>query len=454
MEVISTDKFDEDTDINTTYLGQIDMTRNTEVKAEENFPMTARGYTRGHLLDGTDCYVLIGTGASKSYMSKSFFLQCKLLQAMPKFTSTTQRIQVGNGQYVGVLFVIPVIITIQSHKFEIFTLVSEIHENVVVLGIKNLFELEGVIDSWNFCFSFLNRSIPFFPKEKVEAKPKEHKIMVLDAPFEEEISGMAITKLLDTKEQMTLIMKIKFIRNRATFKVKNNMLETVTFDPTQMLGIIDLRSLGYYKIKQGVLQQNLNHMYHFESAHEVYDQFNRLINTLRKEESLEGTEKYPWLDDTDERKYMTDKGVLEKYINLDNLCLTKWEKKEVRSLLYKCKDAFSLRDEIGACPNIEVEMDVMGKSPFFIRPFHAREEDKALMDKEMKRLCYLGILKEGFSAYSSPVMLVSRKLTKDKRVMTDFRHLNRRIAKNTLAYPLLKDMFTLLGTLDVKYYQY
>ena len=158
--------------------------------------------------------------------------------------------------------------------------------------------------------------------------------------------------------------------------------ETVRFDPTQMLGIIDLRSLGYYKIKQGVLQQNLNHMYHFESAHKVCDQFNRLIDTLRKEESLEGTEKYPWLDDSDERKYMTDKEVLEKYINLDNSCLTKQEKKEVRSLLYKYKDAFSLRDEIGTCPNIEVEIDVTDKSPFFIRPFPAGEEDKALWTRK------------------------------------------------------------------------
>ena len=64
----------------------------------------------------------------------------------------------------------------------------------------------------------------------------------------------------------------------------------------------------------------------------------------------------------------------------------------------------------------------------------------------MKRLCYLGILKEGFLAYSSPVMLISRKMTQDKRVMTDFRHLNMRIAKNNLAYPLLKDTFTLLGS--------
>ena len=74
-----------------------------------------------------------------------------------------------------------------------------------------------------------------------------------------------------------------------------------------------------------------------------------------------------------------------------------------------------------------------------------REEDKAVIDKEMKRLCYMGILKEGFSVYSSPVMLISRKLTKDKRVVTDFSHLNVRIAKNNLAYPLVRYMFSVLG---------
>ena len=131
---------------------------------------------------------------------------------------------------------------------------------------------------------------------------------------------------------------------------------------------------------------------------------NKLINTLRKEEqeaSVHGKHKYPWLGDS---------------------------------------------DEIGTCPNIEVEIEVTDRSPFFIRPFHAREEDKAILDKEMKKLCYLSILKEGFSAYSSPVILISRKLTQDKRVMTDFRHLNMRLAKNNLAYPLWKDTFTMLGS--------
>ena len=65
-------------------------------------------------------------------------------------------------------------------------------------------------------------------------------------------------------------------------------------------------------------------------------------------------------------------------------------------MLYKYKKAFSLRDEIGACPNIEVEIDFTDKSPLFIRPCHAKKEHKALNDKDMKILCYLGILKEGF----------------------------------------------------------
>ena len=91
-EVISTNRFDDDTDLSTTYLGQVDMSRKTEVKAEESFAMNTAGHTRGELLDGTKCEILRDTGTSKSYMSKSYYMQCKSLHAMPKFTSTTRRI--------------------------------------------------------------------------------------------------------------------------------------------------------------------------------------------------------------------------------------------------------------------------------------------------------------------------------------------------------------------------
>ena len=147
-EMVYANKFNENSDLSTTYLGQTKMTRDTKIKAEERFPITGQGFASGKLLDGTNCQILLDTGATKSYMSKSYYLQCKTLHALPKFSSNTQRIQVGNGQYVSVLFVIPVIIDIHGHRFEIFTLVSEIHDNVdLVMGMKNIFELEGVIDS-------------------------------------------------------------------------------------------------------------------------------------------------------------------------------------------------------------------------------------------------------------------------------------------------------------------
>ena len=78
---------------------------------------------------------------------------------------------------------------------------------------------------------------------------------------------------------------------------------------------------------------------------------------------------------------MMNKEILGKYIDLDQSCLSKEEKKEVIGMLYKYREAFSLRDEIGTCPNVEVKIDVTDKSPFFIRPWHVKEEDKAFIDK-------------------------------------------------------------------------
>ena len=81
---------------------------------------------------------------------------------------------------MSILFVIPIIVDIHGHRFEVYTQVSEIHKNVdLVLGIKNVFELEGVINLWECCFSFLNRSIPQIPKEKIILKPKEQKLVTI-----------------------------------------------------------------------------------------------------------------------------------------------------------------------------------------------------------------------------------------------------------------------------------
>ena len=147
-EIVDTTRFDENSDLSTTYLGRINMTRDKDLMVEQRFPISKSDYTVGKLMDGTECQILLDTGASKLFMFKSFYLHCKALHSLPKFASKMQRIQVGNGQYVSMLFIIPAIVEIAGHRFKIYTLVSEIHDNVdLVLGIKNVFELEGIFDS-------------------------------------------------------------------------------------------------------------------------------------------------------------------------------------------------------------------------------------------------------------------------------------------------------------------
>ena len=224
-------------------------------------------------------------------MSKSFYMRCKSLHTLLKFAATMQRIQVGNGQCITVLFIIPFIMEVHGHRFEIYTLVSKIHENIdLVLGIKNVFELEGVINSRDCRFKFLNRSVPIYPEKE-------------------------------------LILKLKFMHNKAVLDIKNADKDTMILNPKEMIGIVDIRSLGYFKIKQGILQQNLSRYYRFEEAGKLCEYFNKFVDTLRKDrEQMTSVAKYPWLDPEDERINMTDREILEKYIDLGTLHLNKEEK--------------------------------------------------------------------------------------------------------------------------------
>ena len=84
MKTLNTTRFDENSDLSTTYLGKSDKTRNDKLKAEEPFPILEQGHLLGKLLHGTECQLLLDTGASKSFMSKPFYMQCKSLHSLPK----------------------------------------------------------------------------------------------------------------------------------------------------------------------------------------------------------------------------------------------------------------------------------------------------------------------------------------------------------------------------------
>ena len=310
-DIVSSSRFDENSDISMTYLGKIGQEESqNKLKAEESFPISENGYILGRLLDGTKCQLLLDTGTSKSFMSKSFYMCCKSLHTLPKFAATMHRIQVGNGQCVSVLFIIPVIIEAHGHRFKIYTLVSEIHKNIdLVLGIKNVFKLEGVINSRVCRFEFLNRSVPIYPEKELILKPGEQRLVKVRAPFVDIISGLAIIKIIDRKTNSTLLIKLKFTFNKAVLDIKKAGKDTMILNPKEIIGIVDIRSLGYYKIKQGILQQNLSRYYRFEEASKLRECFNKFVDTLKDREQTTSVNKYPWLDPEDERRYMTDRHI-------------------------------------------------------------------------------------------------------------------------------------------------
>ena len=106
------------------------------------------------------------------------------------------------------------------------------------------------------------------------------------------------------------------------------------FKPKKILRILDLWSIGYYKIKHAVLQQNLSNYFRFESANVTYEQFNKFINILKKEKE-ETNDKNPWLHKDGERRNMSDQDISEKYVDLEKSYLSETKMKELMDMLYK-----------------------------------------------------------------------------------------------------------------------
>ena len=156
-------------------------------------------------------------------------------------------------------------------------------------------------------------------------------------------------------------------------------------------------------------------------------------------------DKYPWLDPDDIRRNMTDKEILQMKLNLKDSVLDEKGKEEFLAKVKEFTDIFSLRDEIGTCLFIEVQLKLKDKTPFFVRPYPMREEQKKVIQKEMDRLKHLGIIHKGLTGYSSLVVLVKYKNQNLYRVCSDFCILNEKLVKISHAFPLVRDCIEQLG---------
>ena len=109
-----------------------------------------------------------------------------------------------------------------------------------------------------------------------------------------------------------------------------------------------------------------------------------MSSELHRRREVHCSDPYPWLAPDDLRRFQTDNQILYEKVDLSESCLTSKEKAKLMKLILRYREAFSLRDEIGACPNLTADIQVIDESSFFVRPFSLSEPDKEFMDERME----------------------------------------------------------------------
>ena len=218
--------------------------------------------------------------------------------------------------------------------------------------------------------------------------------------------GIAYVKLLDQNLPLRPI-EIEFENNRCCIEVHNTSDSTVEFLHGQEMAYFDARSKGLVQVNNlSPSPLAYEKPIHPTEMPRITTHTELPIDDMNKSTP---DDKYPWLDPDDVRRNMTDKEILQMKLNLKDSILNEKEKEEFLTKVEQFTDVFSLRDEIGTCPFIEVHLKLKDETPFFVRPYPMREEQKKVIQKEMDRLEHLGIIHKGLTGYSSPVVLVKRK---------------------------------------------
>ena len=225
-------------------------------------------------------------------------------------------------------------------------------------------------------------------------------LIKIKAPFGEKLSGRIITKMFGSEKAFT--MKIRIENNQGCVQFINKSHGTIKLMERKTIGILDLRSTGYFKVNYQRLvtmveSRQTFKMYHYQQVtkdpKEHLDDYHKMSRanrdgkySKRSQNNQENIDQYPWLAKDDPRRYQTDAEILYEKIDLKDSALTRKEKTKLMKMILKYRDAFSLRDEIGECPNLVADIKVIDESPFFVRPFPLSETDTPFMDQQMERL--------------------------------------------------------------------
>ena len=139
-----------------------------------------------------------------------------------------------------------------SHFLEVYILALEIQDKIeLIFGVKNVFELEGEINSKICSVNFLNRLLPIFPVAFHKIKPGKMACVKVRILFVEKLSGITNVKLMYKYHIDT--MRARIYHSQSILQIINNIDETIHYTPQLSTGIVDIHSLSYYNVTKSVL---------------------------------------------------------------------------------------------------------------------------------------------------------------------------------------------------------
>ena len=481
--------YDPRVDISTTYLhstpeGQVLQEDEMSVFPTGVIPLTGDLKTVGKLMNGTPCKTLFDSGATSSIISTSFYRRNKILHSYPKYNIPKINVKIANDSIMTATQAIKIVVNLRGHVFEIIADLLDLGQSLdLIFGVKSATEVEGKVDFVTQEFTFRQIQVKSITTLRVPPRPTIPYTAKLEKCPKDFENGTIMLKLNNEREDK-LPQMLWAVCKDGKFKlsIKNHTDKELVFPKDETIGSADMRSVGYYFMSRTVIKQLLEDRFIFIGETDEEEELCQpkeedpieMLNKIprpplkgplktqlnvkpeknnksdKKEKYISGfkvdpDDKYPWLDKDDPCRNMTDREIIEKFVDLSKSELTEKEKKELYDLLVKYREAFSLRDEIGECPNMEIEIELEDETPFFIRPYPIKEEEKAHVDREMQKGCLLGILRKGLTSYSSPIMLIPRKQGGIPHIVTDFRYLNSRLKVLQCSMPLVRDAIQQLG---------
>ena len=279
-------------------------------------------------------------GHQEVICQRNFYNANKSLNRLPKFVTTCVGIKIGNDSVITTLFVIPIQFMTNSHIFEIYTIVTEIDDGMgLVFGFKNMTETEGMLNTRTGEYDFIGRSITIYPKNDLDVPVGKQVLIKIKAPFGEKLPGRIMTKLFGSEKVFTVKLRIENNQGCVQFINKGNDVAKLRKD--KAIGVLDLRSVGYFKVNYQKMitmaeSRQTFKMYHYQQVRrepkEHIDEYFRMSNADSKREhtksapSAKGnSDKYPWLAEDDPRRHQTDAEILYGKIDLKDSALSKEE---------------------------------------------------------------------------------------------------------------------------------